>query len=148
MTKKERLSLGLLLAGVMAGSPARTMAEGAEGSEPYEYLKTYAEALDIVKEKYVDSVSDRDLVYASIKGMLGFLDPHSSFLTPEEYREQETEMKGVFGGIGIELTVKDGLPAVMSVLEGTPAFRAGVTRGDKIVEVDGKATGNMSPTMS
>ncbi|HME42946.1 MAG TPA: S41 family peptidase [Syntrophorhabdales bacterium] len=150
MSKKARLSLGLLLAavfltGVMAGIPARTTVEGAEAREPYEYLKTYAEVLDIVKEQYVDGVSDKDLVYASIKGMLSSLDPHSSFLTPEEYREQETELAGEFGGIGIELTVKDGFPAAMQVLEGTPAFRAGLKPGDEIVEVDGKATRNMSP---
>ena len=139
------LLAAVFLAGVMAGIPARTVVEGAEAREPYEYLKTYAEVLDIVKEQYVDSVSDGDLVYASIKGMAGSLDPHSSFLTPKEYREQETELAGEFGGIGIELTVTDGFPVAMQVLEGTPAFRAGLKPGDEIVEVDGKATRNMSP---
>lgn len=150
MNKKTELVLGLLLAavflaGVMAGGPVRSVAGSAASEEPYPHLEAYANLLDIIKEKYVDQVPDRDLVYASIKGMVRSLDPHSSFLTPEEYQDEETEMEGEFSGIGIELTVKDGFPSAMHVLEDTPSFKAGMKPGDQIVEVDGTFTRNMSP---
>ena len=149
MSRMTRLLLGVVfaavfLAGVMVGGPARSMAGSAPSEEQYPYLEAYANLLNILKEKYVDQVSDRDLVYASIKGMVRSLDPHSSFLTPEEYRDEETEMEGEFSGIGIELTIKDGYPAAMHVLEGSPALKAGVKPGDQIVEVDGTFTRNMN----
>ncbi|HAR94651.1 MAG TPA: peptidase S41 [Deltaproteobacteria bacterium] len=148
MKKKVKLSLALIficvfLVGFLAGAQGKRPVPNAEGREIYEFLKTYSDVLDIVKKNYVDTVKDQDLVYASIKGMLESLDPHSSFLTPDMYKEMQTETKGEFGGIGIEITVKDGFPTVITAIEDTPAFKAGLKPSDHIVKIDGKPTKNM-----
>ncbi len=149
MGNKLKVSLGILLAtvffvGFIAGAQGDKVVKNAEGQESYEYLKTYSDVIDMVKKNYVDSVKDRDLVYASVKGMVESLDPHSSFLTPEMYKDMQTETKGQFGGIGIEITVKDGFPVVISAIEDTPAYKAGLKAADHIVKIDNKPTKNMS----
>jgi carboxyl-terminal processing protease len=148
MKKKVKLSLALIficvfLVGFLAGAQGKRPVRNAEGREIYEYLKTYSDVVDIVKKNYVDNVKDQDLIYASIKGMLESLDPHSSFLTPDMYKDMQTETKGEFGGIGIEITVKDGFPTVITAIEDTPAFKAGLKPSDHIVKIDGKPTKNM-----
>ncbi len=149
MGKKLRVSLGVLLAvvfllGFLAGAHGNKIVRNAQGQEAYEYLKTFSDVLDIVKNNYVDKVNDRDLIYAGIKGMVESLDPHSSFLTPDMYKDMQTETKGEFGGIGIEITVKDGFPTVITAIEDTPAFKAGLKSSDQIVKIDSKPTKNMS----
>jgi carboxyl-terminal processing protease len=148
MKKRVKLSLALIficvfLVGFLAGAQGKRPVRNAEGREIYEYLKTYSDVVDIVKKNYVDNVKDQDLIYASIKGMLESLDPHSSFLTPDMYKDMQTETKGEFGGIGIEITVKDGFPTVITAIEDTPAFKAGLKPSDHIVKIDGKPTKNM-----
>ncbi len=149
MGKKIRLSIGLLVAvvfmlGFLAGAQGNKIVKNAEGEEAYQYLKTFSDVLDIVKKNYVDQVKDRDLIYAGIKGMVESLDPHSSFLTPDMYKEMQTETKGEFGGIGIEVTIKDGVPTVITAIEDTPAFKAGLKSADMLVKIDNKPTKGMS----
>jgi carboxyl-terminal processing protease len=149
MGKKARLSLGILLTlvfvvGFISGGQGNRIVASAEGQDRYEYSKTYSDVIDIVKKNYVDTVKDRDLVYNAIKGMVESLDPHSSFLTPEMFKDMQTETKGQFGGIGIEITVKDGFPSVITAIEDTPAYKAGLKTGDFIVKIDSKPTKNMS----
>jgi carboxyl-terminal processing protease len=149
MGKKIRVSLGILLTvvfllGFLAGAQGNKIVKNAEGQEIYEYLKTFSDVLDIVKKNYVDQVNDRDLIYAAIKGMVESLDPHSSFLTPDQYKDMQTETKGEFGGIGIEITIKDGFPTVITAIEDTPAFKAGLRPADQLVKIDNKPTRNMS----
>jgi len=149
MGKKLRFSLGVLLTvvfllGFLAGSHGNRIVKNAEGQEAYEYLKTFSDVLDIVKKNYVDKVTDRDLIYAGVKGMVESLDPHSSFLTPEMYKDMQTETKGEFGGIGIEITIKDGFPTVITAIEDTPAYKAGLKTADQVVKIDAKPTKNMS----
>ena len=149
MGKKLKLSVGLFVAivfflGFLAGAQGNKVVKNANGEEAYEYLKTLSDVLDIVKKNYVDKVNDRDLIYAGIKGMVESLDPHSSFLTPDMYKDMQTETKGEFGGIGIEITIKDGLPVVISAIEDTPAFKAGLKSSDQVVKIDSKPTKNMS----
>jgi carboxyl-terminal processing protease len=116
---------------------------GAEG-EGYEDLKVFTEALTMVKKNYVEEVKTRDLVYGAIKGMLSSLDPHSSFLNPEAYKEMQAETKGEFGGIGIQIGVKEGMLTVIAPIEDTPAYRAGIKAGDKIIKINNEATREMS----
>jgi carboxyl-terminal processing protease len=150
MGKTMKLHLAVLLAGVFilglaAGAWRGTIVKSAEGRESYDYLRTYAEALDVVRKNYVDDVKDKDLIYASIKGVMESLDPHSSFLTADMFREMEAETKGEFSGIGIEIDMVDGFLTVVTTMEEAPAFKAGVRPWDRIVKIDGRATGNMRP---
>ncbi len=137
------LLVGVFLLGFVVGAQERKAARGAEHKEIYEYLKTFSDVIDLVKKNYVDATQDRELVYAAIKGVLESLDPHSSFLTPDMYKEMQTETKGEFGGIGIEITIKDGFPTVITAIEDTPAFKAGLKSNDQILRIESKPTKGM-----
>lgn len=113
-------------------------------SETYEELKIFTEVLTQVKKHYVEEVSNKDLVYGAIRGMLSTLDPHSSFMTPEMYNEMQIETKGEFGGVGIQIGIKENRLTVISPIEGTPAYRAGIEAGDHISKVDGEITKDMT----
>ncbi|MBY0315529.1 MAG: S41 family peptidase [Bdellovibrionales bacterium] len=110
----------------------------------YLNLQIFAKVLNIVQQYYVEPVDTQKLIYGGIKGMLRELDPHTNFLPPDMYKEFETETSGEFGGIGIEISVEDGLLTIISPIEDTPAWKAGILPGDKIVEIDGTSTKGMS----
>jgi len=112
----------------------------AEESSHYERIKTFAESLSLVKKNYVEEVDEKDLVYGAIKGMLSSLDPHSSFMPPEAFREMQVDTKGEFGGLGIQIGIKKRILTIIAPIEDTPAFRAGVKAGDKIIKIDGEST--------
>lgn len=109
----------------------------------YEELKTFTEVLSIIKKNYVDEVKTKDLVISATKGMVSSLDPHSAFLTPEALKELKVETKGEFGGIGIQIGIKDGVLTVIAPIEDTPAFKAGIKAGDKILKISGETTKKM-----
>jgi carboxyl-terminal processing protease len=115
-------------------------------SATYENLKLFTEVLSIIQSQYVDEVPPKDLVYSAIKGTLRGLDPHSSFLDPEMYKEMQVETSGSFGGLGIEITLKDDILTVVAPIEGTPAYRAGIHSGDRIVKIEGLSTKDMQLT--
>jgi carboxyl-terminal processing protease len=117
---------------------------GAAEDEHYKRLKVFAEAITLLKENYVKEVNDKELIYGAIKGMLNSLDPHSSFMTPDAYKEMQVDTKGEFGGLGIQISIKDNILTVIAPIEDTPAFRAGVKAGDRIIKIDGESTKNMS----
>ena len=110
----------------------------------YEDLKVFTEVLGLLQREYVEERKSKDLVYGAIKGMLETLDPHSAFMTPGMYKEMQAETKGRFEGIGIEITVKEGILAVVSPIEDTPAFKAGILAGDQILKIDGEPTKNFT----
>ena len=112
--------------------------------DTYEKLKVFSEILSLVQSNYVDEIQSKELMYGAIKGMLETLDPHTSFMTPEAFREMQVETHGSFGGLGIEITVKDRLLTVVAPIEGTPADRAGVQPGDRIVRIEGQVTKDMT----
>ena len=105
-------------------------------------LKVFAQALAIIEEQYAEPKTTKDLVYGAIQGTVGTLDPHSSFMTPEEFRELQIETKGKFSGIGIEIALKDRILTVVSPIEGTPAYQAGLKAGDQILKINGASTKN------
>jgi carboxyl-terminal processing protease len=111
--------------------------------ETYKELKIFTDVLDIVEKTYVDPVDSKQLIRGAIKGMIGTLDPHSSYLSPDAYKEFQINTHGEFEGLGIVITKVDGIITVISPIEGTPAFRAGVESGDKIIKVEGEETKDM-----
>jgi carboxyl-terminal processing protease len=113
-------------------------------SNSYKDLQSFAKVLNLIKQYYVEEVDTKRLIYGGIKGMLGELDPHTNFLPPEIYKEFEKETSGEFGGIGVEIAAQDGVLIVVAPIEDTPAWRAGIEPGDKIVGVNGKPTKGMS----
>ena len=118
--------------------------EKNEDQEIYKYLKLFSQVLRLIEENYVKDVSPKDLIYGAINGMLSSLDPYSSLMKPDEYRELEIETKGSFTGIGIEITIKDEILTVVAPIEDTPAWKAGIKPGDKILKINGKSTKGMS----
>jgi carboxyl-terminal processing protease len=112
--------------------------------DSYERLKVFTEVLSLIQANYVEETKPRDLIYGGIKGMLDTLDAHSSFLPPDVFKEMQVETQGSFGGLGIEITVKDRQLTVVAPIEGTPADRAGIHAGDRIVKIDGNPTKDMT----
>ncbi|MBI4737650.1 MAG: S41 family peptidase [candidate division NC10 bacterium] len=112
--------------------------------DTYEKLKVFTEILSLVQSNYVDEVKSRELIYGAVKGMLETLDPHSAFMPPETFREMQVETQGIFGGLGIEITVKDRTLTVVAPIEGTPADRAGIQPGDRIIKIEGQPTKDMT----
>lgn len=113
----------------------RVSARDTEDGDVYRHLKTFSEVLAIVQKNYVENVDIKSLVEGSLKGMLFTLDPHSSYMSKEVYNELKVETKGEFGGLGIEITVKDGLLTVVAAIEDSPAFKAGIQTGDQIIKI-------------
>ena len=136
--------LGIGLAAVFGWERLSIQKVSAEDKSVYEQLQVFSDVLDIVKENYVQEVSDEELIEGSISGMLKTLDPHSSYLNPDAYRELQVETKGSFGGIGIEITIRNGVLTVVSPLEGTPAYELGIEAADQILRVDGEPTKEMT----
>ncbi len=114
------------------------------GSNAYEELKIFTEVLSLVERNYVEDVEIKDLVHGAIRGMLSSLDPHSGFMTTDAYKEMQVDTKGEFGGLGIQIGIKDSVLTVIAPIEDTPAFRAGIKAGDKIIKVDGESTKDMT----
>jgi len=116
----------------------------ADNEKTFQRIKVFSEALNEIQKKYVEEKDAKELIYGAIKGMMNTLDPHSIFLSPEEFKELEIETTGIFSGIGIEITLKDGVLTVVSPIEGTPADKAGLLPGDKILQIEDKITKNMT----
>jgi carboxyl-terminal processing protease len=106
----------------------------------YKELDVFAEALAVIEKKYVESKPPHDLIYGALDGLLNSLDSYSEFLDPEEYKELLVDTEGKFGGLGIEITIRDTLLTIVSPIEDTPAWTAGLKSGDIIVKIDGKVT--------
>jgi carboxyl-terminal processing protease len=122
----------------------RSAAKLAEQPLPIEELRTFTEVFSRIKADYVEPVDDKKLLRDAIQGMLAGLDPHSSFLDPEGFKELRVGTEGEFGGLGIEVTMEDGFVKVVSPIEDTPAARAGLKTGDLIIRLDNNAVKGMS----
>jgi carboxyl-terminal processing protease len=111
----------------------------------YDDIALFGRVINFIEKQYVDKVNTKELVYGAIKGMLETLDPHSNFMPPDVYNQLKTDTAGKFGGLGIEVWVnKDGVLTVVTPMEGTPAWKAGIKPGDRIVKIDGVSTKGMS----
>ncbi len=112
----------------------------------YAQVELFADAVSIIRNDYVDEADSKKLIYGALKGMLSSLDEFSQFMEPDEFKEIELETKGEFGGIGIEISMRDGIITVITPIAGSPADAAGIKPQDKIVRIDGKITKKMSLT--
>jgi len=116
----------------------------ADTEEVYKNIEVFSEVLRKVEKHYVEGTDAKALIYGAIKGMVETLDPHSSFITPEDYKELMIETKGSFPGVGIVITIKDNVLTVVSPIEGTPAYEAGMKAGDQIIMIGDKSTKDIS----
>jgi carboxyl-terminal processing protease len=112
----------------------------AKGEETYKGLKLFSDVIALIENNYVDPVNTKDLIDKAIQGMVHGLDPHSAFLSPDDFKELQIDTQGEFTGIGVSITFKDGFVTVISPIEGTPAYKAGIKAGDRIIKVNGKET--------
>jgi len=140
---KKAFVIGSLLLVLTLSLGGTVASKGTDNSSTYEQLRLFTEVLSIVQNQYVDDVPPKELIYSAIKGTLRGLDPHSSFLDSDSLKEMQVETSGSFGGLGIEITLRDDILTVVSPIEGTPAFRAGLQPGDRIVKIDGLTTKDM-----
>ena len=132
------MALGFFLSGHWVPNVA------AVGRQDYESLEAFSNILSIVKKNYVEDIETKTLVNGAINGMLTSLDPHSAYLTPELYKDLQSDTQGRFGGLGIEITVKGGILTVVSPIEDTPAAKAGIKPGDQIFKIEDEFTKDMS----
>lgn len=133
------LSTALILTALGKGS--NTSFAGDE--KTYESLKLFSDVLKEIEDNYVDEVDSKVLIQNAIKGMVSNLDPHSSFMPPEAFGELQDDTKGEFGGVGIVIAIKNGVLTVISPIEGTPAYKAGIKTGDVVIKIDGDATAEL-----
>jgi len=110
----------------------------------YESLKLFTEVLDLIEKNYVEEIDTNEIIHEAIHGMIKALDPHSAYWSPEIYHEMEVDTKGVFGGLGIVITMKDDFITVISPIEDKPAYQAGIQAGDRIVKINGESTKDMT----
>jgi carboxyl-terminal processing protease len=136
------LILLVFVFGVTLGG--RSQKVSALSNLSYEELKIFTDVFGLLQKEYVEEPKSKALVQGAIKGMLDTLDPHSAFMPAEAYKEMQEDTKGRFEGLGIEITTKDGILSVVTPIEDTPAFRAGVLAGDQIIRIEGESTKNIT----
>ncbi len=131
-----------LLLGALLGTTGSGLAKG----DPYESLRRFSQVLDMVEETYVQEIERDTLINGAIQGMLQELDPHSTYMSKEDFEAAQEDLSGNFGGIGIQIGIKDKRLTVIAPIEDTPAFKAGLKAGDIIIEIDGTSALDSSLT--
>jgi carboxyl-terminal processing protease len=133
---------------LLLGLPAQTLFGEETGklskSDTYNKLKVFSEILSLIEANYVESVESDAMVDGAIRGMMKALDPHTSYLPPVSYKEMQVETTGKFGGLGIEISIRDGVLTVVSPIDDTPAFEVGIKAGDKIIRIEEESTLDMT----
>lgn len=141
---KRRLFLSIIILTLIFAVSCKAMSglekQENDKKEFFKEIQLFSDTLAIVQSDYVDEVKPKDIIYGALKGMLSSLDPHSQFMDPDTYNELKVDTEGKFGGLGIEITIKDGLLTVVSPIDDTPAWKAGVKANDKIVKIDDELT--------
>jgi len=145
---RKNVLIGFLLAILLfaAVSGAFSANKNRNHEDLYRQVELFSDTLAIIHNEYVEDTKPKDLIYGSLKGMLASLDPHSQFMDPETYNELKVDTEGKFGGLGIEITIKDGLLTVITPIEDTPAWKAGIKANDRIVKINDELTREMALT--
>jgi len=130
------LIFAIAITGTAVYNVARTQTASAANSEIYRQLDLFGDVLERVRSDYVEKPDDSELIESAINGMLSALDPHSAYLNPKHFRDMQVQTRGEFGGLGIEVTMENGVVKVVSPIEGTPAERAGIQANDLITHLD------------
>jgi len=149
---KKRIVLLLVMASFAIGIAAHNISFAEKQQEQqkqktddlYKELELFSDAISVIRTDYVEEKTSKDLIYGALKGMLSSLDPYSQFMDTDTYSEMKVETEGEFGGIGIEITLKDDLLTIISPIDDTPAYKAGIKAGDKIVKIDGSTTKDLT----
>lgn len=142
--KQVTVLVALIALGGLLVSKFSWQATSAYAEERYSDLQIFSKVLNLVQQYYVEPVDTKKLVYGAIKGMLRELDPHTNFMNPDLFKDFESETSGEFGGLGIEISVQNGVLTIISPIEDTPAWEAGIKSGDKVIAVDGTSTKGLS----
>ena len=119
--------------------PIMASEEAKNDVETYQLLNLFGDVFERVRAEYVEKPTDRELIEAAITGMLTSLDPHSSYMTSKSFKDMQVNTRGEFGGLGIQVTLERGFVKVISPIDDTPAYRAGVEAGDFVTHLDGQA---------
>ncbi|MDK9707671.1 MAG: S41 family peptidase [Desulforhopalus sp.] len=135
----------LLLSLLSLSPPASAEISQADKETTYKQLELFSNILSILQENYVEEINTKEALNGAIRGLLYSLDPHSSYLAPESFKDLQDETRGSFSGIGIEVTIKNDLLTIVSPIADTPADQAGLKANDIILEIDGQKTKNMAP---
>jgi len=138
--KNSRFFLSAVLAFTVLISLVGYRVAFATDNETYKNLKLFNEVLNMVEKNYVEEVDPKVVIHGAINGMIKSLDPHSAFMTAEQYNDLKIDTKGAFSGLGIVITMQDDMIIVVAPIEDKPAFTAGVKAGDKIIKIDGETT--------
>ena len=139
MLKMNNKKTILFIFFIYAIIPLKTINADTNRQETYKQLNLFGDVFQRVQEQYVEEVTDKKLIESAISGMLQSLDPHSSYLSADSYKDMQVKTKGKFGGLGIEITMEDGVVKVVSPIDDTPAAKAGMMSGDLIIGVDGES---------
>ncbi|MGD9014918.1 MAG: S41 family peptidase [Candidatus Omnitrophota bacterium] len=137
---KLLFSILIVTVAIAISSLAISQVSREKQEDLYRNIDLFSDAFAIIQSDYVDEAEPKTLVYGALKGMLLSLDAHSQFMDPDAYNELKVDTTGRFGGLGIEITIRDGLLTVVTPLEDTPAWRAGIKAGDRVVKIDGELT--------
>lgn len=146
MRKKLILVLAIGLVVSVFASLALSAIDKSKKDELFREVQLFSDTLAVIQTDYVDEIKPKDLIYGALKGMLSSLDPHSQFMDPDTYNELKVDTEGKFGGLGIEITIKDSLLTVVTPIEDTPAWKAGIKSNDRIVKINNELTRDMSIT--
>jgi carboxyl-terminal processing protease len=137
-----------LLVIMLLGLPVQALYADEATDDPkpdtYNKLKVFSEILSLIESNYVEPVGSDTMIDGAIKGMVKSLDPHTSYLPPTSYKEMQVETTGKFGGLGIEISIRDGVLTVVSPIDDTPAFKVGIKAGDKIIKIEDESTLDMT----